>query len=80
MHVNRCMNILRLDAFADIRCENFSGGTKRKLAVAISLIGCPKVIILDECSTGVDPVSKRAMWRFIFIFVFVSIQSYIICP
>jgi len=43
----------------------YSGGNKRKLSVAIALIGNPKVVFLDEPSTGMDPVSRRFMWDFI---------------
>lgn len=41
----------------------FSGGNKRKLMVACSLIGNPKAILLDEPSTGMDPEAKRFMWN-----------------
>lgn len=43
----------------------YSGGNKRKLSVAIALIGSPKCVFLDEPSTGMDPVSRRFMWDFI---------------
>ena len=39
-----------------------SGGMKRKLCVAIALIGDPKIVMLDEPSAGLDPVSKRTLW------------------
>ncbi|KAG1703615.1 hypothetical protein DVH05_007559 [Phytophthora capsici] len=41
---------------------SLSGGNKRKLSVAIALIGSPPIIFLDEPSTGMDPVSRRFMW------------------
>lgn len=41
----------------------FSGGNKRKLMVACSLIGNPKAILLDEPSSGMDPEAKRFMWN-----------------
>jgi len=40
----------------------FSGGMKRRLSVALSLMGKPKLILLDEPSTGLDPKSKRSLW------------------
>ncbi|CAH2052933.1 unnamed protein product [Thlaspi arvense] len=41
---------------------NYSGGMKRRLSVAISLIGNPKVAYLDEPSTGLDPASRKSLW------------------
>ncbi|KAG1659570.1 hypothetical protein FOA52_011926 [Chlamydomonas sp. UWO 241] len=41
----------------------FSGGMKRRLSVAISFIGKPKVVYLDEPSTGLDPASRRQLWN-----------------
>ena len=42
-----------------------SGGNKRKLSVAIAMIGEPDIIFLDEPSTGMDPVARRFMWQVI---------------
>ncbi|CAN7073344.1 unnamed protein product [Brassica oleracea var. botrytis] len=41
---------------------NYSGGMKKRLSVAISLIGNPKVVYLDEPSTGLDPASRKNLW------------------
>eukprot|EP01052_Picozoa_sp_SAG31_P019457 SAG31_NODE_1418_length_8439_cov_20.075540_4_plen_324_part_00 len=41
----------------------FSGGMKRRLSVAISLIGSPSVVFMDEPSTGLDPASRKQLWR-----------------
>jgi len=43
----------------------YSGGNRRKLSVGVALIGNPPVVLLDEPSTGMDPVSRRFMWDFI---------------
>ncbi|KAK4485767.1 hypothetical protein RD792_008413 [Penstemon davidsonii] len=43
----------------------YSGGMKRKLSVAIALIGNPKIVYLDEPSTGLDPASKNKLWEVI---------------
>eukprot|EP00210_Caulerpa_lentillifera_P003638 g3473.t1 len=45
--------------------KKFSGGMKRRLSVAISLIGNPLVVYLDEPSTGLDPASRRNLWKVI---------------
>ncbi|XP_074285014.1 ABC transporter A family member 7-like [Silene latifolia] len=42
---------------------NYSGGMKRRLSVAISLIGDPKVVYMDEPSTGLDPASRNNLWN-----------------
>ena len=39
-----------------------SGGNKRKLCVALALVGNPPIILLDEPSAGLDPESRRFMW------------------
>jgi len=44
------------------KVQTYSGGMKRRLSVAISLIGDPKVVYLDEPSTGLDPASRRNLW------------------
>lgn len=41
--------------YVDIRANNLSGGNKRKMSVAIALLGNPPLVFLDEPSTGVDP-------------------------
>lgn len=48
--------------FADKQAGTLSGGNKRKLSVAIAMIGHPRVVFLDEPSTGMDPVARRYMW------------------
>ncbi|KAJ7347934.1 hypothetical protein DFH08DRAFT_1001291, partial [Mycena albidolilacea] len=40
-----------------------SGGQKRKLQLAIGLVGGSKLVLIDECTSGVDPLSRRAIWR-----------------
>ena len=47
------------------RVSSFSGGMKRRLTVAMSVIGDPKIIFMDEPTTGMDPVSRREVWNLI---------------
>ncbi len=47
------------------RVATYSGGMRRRLDIAASLVGLPSVIFLDEPSTGLDPQSRLAMWRVI---------------
>ncbi|XP_078319098.1 uncharacterized protein LOC111121791 isoform X3 [Crassostrea virginica] len=54
---------LKLTPFADKVVHTYSGGMKRKLSVAISLLGDPDVVFLDEPTSGMDPVAKRQVWN-----------------
>jgi ABC-type multidrug transport system ATPase subunit len=56
------LRMLGLTNFTNKLAGTLSGGNKRKLSVGIALIGRPRVIFLDEPSTGVDPVARRFMW------------------
>ncbi|GAX84392.1 hypothetical protein CEUSTIGMA_g11814.t1 [Chlamydomonas eustigma] len=49
----------------DRLCGSYSGGNRRKLAVAVALIGDPRVVLLDEPSTGMDPGARRQLWALI---------------
>ncbi|KAG7395247.1 hypothetical protein PHYBOEH_004021 [Phytophthora boehmeriae] len=60
--VREKMEQLNLTSFEDKLAGSLSGGNKRKLSVAIAMIGSPKILFLDEPSTGMDPVSRRFMW------------------
>ena len=54
-----------LGDYIHIRANNLSGGNKRKMAVALALLGNPPLVFLDEPSTGVDPQAKRFMWNIV---------------
>ena len=60
---NELLAFTRLTSFRDRLAEKLSGGMKQKLALACSLIHKPKLLFLDEPTTGVDPVSRRDFWK-----------------
>jgi ATP-binding cassette, subfamily A (ABC1), member 3 len=51
--------------FRHVEAGQLSGGNKRKLSVAIAMIGNPPIVFLDEPSTGMDPEARRFMWNVI---------------
>jgi len=57
------LEFTRLVPFRKRLAEQLSGGMKQKLALACTLIHHPKIIFLDEPTTGVDPVSRRDFWK-----------------
>ncbi len=59
----RLLEFSGLDAFQTRRAGQLSGGMKQKLALACTLVHQPKVLILDEPTTGVDPVSRDEFWK-----------------
>ncbi|XP_070203335.1 phospholipid-transporting ATPase ABCA3-like [Littorina saxatilis] len=65
-HLNDCvasvLEVLELGSHGAKRAGNLSGGMKRKLTTAMSLIGDPSVILLDEPFTGLDPSARRHLW------------------
>ena len=63
--INKQIADMDLQDYVDTRANQLSGGNRRKLSVAMALIGNPPLIFLDEPSTGVDPQAKRFMWNII---------------
>src|SRR5512135_733064 len=62
----RCMEILEfvgLAGFKDRRAGQLSGGMKQKLGLASALVTRPRVLLLDEPTTGVDPVTRQDFWQ-----------------
>jgi len=59
----RLLDLTQLTRFRGRLADQLSGGMKQKLALACTLVHEPKIILLDEPTTGVDPVSRREFWK-----------------
>jgi drug efflux transport system ATP-binding protein len=57
------LDLLRMTPFRKRLADRLSGGMKQKLALACTLIHTPELLVLDEPTTGVDPVSRRDFWK-----------------
>lgn len=61
--VNHVSEVVELTKDLDQRVIDYSGGMKRRLSLAISLLGQPDLLILDEPTVGIDPALRRKIWR-----------------
>jgi ABC-2 type transport system ATP-binding protein len=66
---NRLLDMTQLTPFRQRLADKLSGGMKQKLALACTLVHEPDIILLDEPTTGVDPVSRREFWKLLSQFV-----------
>lgn len=63
--IQKQLKDMSLTEYANVPANALSGGNKRKLAVAIAMVGNPPIVFLDEPSTGMDPEARRFMWNVI---------------
>lgn len=60
------LHFTNLNAFKNRLAKNLSGGMKQKLGLACTLLGTARLLLLDEPTVGVDPISRRELWEMIF--------------
>ncbi|MCC7188907.1 MAG: ABC transporter ATP-binding protein [Anaerolineales bacterium] len=75
----RCNEILEfvgLERFKDRRAGQLSGGMKQKLGLASALVTRPRVLLLDEPTTGVDPVTRQDFWQLVIRLVSTQVDRY----
>ena len=63
--VNELLTQLGLKEYANAAVESLSGGWQRRLDVALACVGKPRVLVLDEPTSGIDPVARSEMWEFL---------------
>ena len=63
--IDTLLTKLSLKSKMNCECETLSGGQKRKLCIALALIGNSKLILLDEPTSGMDIIAKRELWEFL---------------
>jgi ABC-2 type transport system ATP-binding protein len=61
----RLLEVVGLAEAADRPVRGYSGGMKRRLDLACALVNEPRVVFLDEPTTGLDPISREAVWRYV---------------
>ena len=77
---DRLLEMTQLTPFRGRLADRLSGGMKQKLALACTLVHEPRLIVLDEPTTGVDPVSRREFWRLLSGFLQMGITVLVSTP
>jgi len=65
MDVNELVGMVNLEDKANTLYKNLSGGLKKRLSIAITLVNDPDVVFLDEATTGLEPKARRDVWDLI---------------
>jgi ABC-2 type transport system ATP-binding protein len=76
----RLLELTRLAPFLGRRADQLSGGMYKKLALACALLHEPQVLVLDEPTNGVDPVSRRELWALLHEFVHAGMAVLVSTP
>lgn len=63
--INELVKLFHLEEYLNKRCKKLSGGTMRKVSIAISLINDPEILFLDEPTLGLDVISRKELWNVI---------------
>ncbi|XP_075741903.1 phospholipid-transporting ATPase ABCA3-like [Rhipicephalus microplus] len=61
--IHQTLEFVDMAEFADFTIGTYSGGTRRKLSLAVAFVGNPNVVLLDEPTAAVDPPARRRIWR-----------------
>ncbi len=63
--VDELLKLVELESVADKRARNYSGGMKKRLDLATALVHKPRILFLDEPTTGLDPQSRATIWAYL---------------